>query len=280
MVPALYCVETYHFTDSQTIQHTSTLIPKIVKHGTLSRVERNPKLPLLPSHEIVVNPEAGPIRLHDGKRLEILPRTVGKKLWDVFCRVAVIDDASKVGPTSERVVSSTGGGHVDTDDFSFVVVHDWDDGERVRVEVGVWVAAPLVLGEEEGLEDTFIVIACIWGTVWPGFDDDFKTFRETQLVNLFFDSRRGLDALDYLVKLPPTRVIKLFGVLCGEGLHGKTGLALGINDLLVDNLGLGQVDNRFMILRDTCVVNDIVPSLCQSWRTWRLSGKLARVFKL
>jgi hypothetical protein len=99
-----------------------------VKHGTLSRVERDSELPLLPSHEVVVDSEAGPIRLHDGKRFEILSRTVGKKLWDVFCRVAVINNPSKVSPTSERVVSSTGGGHVDTDDFPGVVIHDWDDG--------------------------------------------------------------------------------------------------------------------------------------------------------
>lgn len=99
-----------------------------MKHGTLSRVERDPELPLLPPHKVVINPEAGPIRLHDSKRLEILSRTVGEKLRDVFRRVAVIDDASKVGPASQRVVSSAGGGHVDADDFSGIVIHDRDDG--------------------------------------------------------------------------------------------------------------------------------------------------------
>jgi hypothetical protein len=37
------------------------------------------------------------------------------------------------------------------------------------------------------LEDTLIVIAWIWGAIWPGLDDDFKAFGETQLVDLFFD---------------------------------------------------------------------------------------------
>lgn len=99
-----------------------------MKHGTLSRVERDSELPLLPPHEVVVNSEAGPIRLHDGKRLEVLSRTVGKKLRNVFCRVAVIDDASKISPTSERVVSTAGSGYVNTNDFSLVVINDWDDG--------------------------------------------------------------------------------------------------------------------------------------------------------
>ena len=60
-----------------------------------------------------------------------------------------------------------GGELIDPDDLLIRPVHDWNDRERVRIEISICVLLARICSEDEALEEAPVFVRGIETTVWP-----------------------------------------------------------------------------------------------------------------
>ena len=91
------------------------------------------------------------------------------------------DDVATEGLVVKSIALASGGWTVHTDDFFSRAVHDRDYRQRIGVEVCIFIVFGLVLGENQALHVSAIVVGEIQSTIGPGLDDYIKAFREIKV---------------------------------------------------------------------------------------------------
>jgi hypothetical protein len=152
----------YHFANCQPMHHTAAIIRNIVNSRTLSRIEGDTETPLLPFNQrLIGNSKGGSLRLDHVQWFEILASTLGQQLWDVFRGLAVANDIALESLFQQTITLAAGGRSIYPDDLLGMGIHHGNNGQRVRVKVGVFISRSLILSKAKGLEKASVLIGMI-----------------------------------------------------------------------------------------------------------------------
>lgn len=169
MILSVNQTKTYHLAEAQPISNAPPVVPDIMNHGTFSWIESDSEPPFLPLHKIPIShSETRAVRLRDIQSLQILPQVLfAIQFRYVLRRLTVIQNANIVCLVRKRIMRTTGGELINADDLLIRPVHNWNDRERVRIEISICVLLARVCSEDKTLEEAPVFVCGIETTVWP-----------------------------------------------------------------------------------------------------------------